>query len=228
MYKLILFAALIALATLLPNAYSQSVSAPITDTFYNPPENGGVRRWRVLTSDLIDVYSAPSRNTPITNTVNNEALLASLGCEEFGGDTWCSVKTIRTNKQGFILVQYLQPATGLDGKALLGINNSSKLARQNAFDAQGTVLCSQERGQEMGECKVGVAHAGGGDAAAVVSFPNGFKRTLYFVNGEFISANTTMSGNGSDTDWQMDSDLHIIRVDDQRYELNNNLIYETN
>ena len=63
------------------------------------------------------------------------------------------------------------------------------------------------------------ARSKGGDATVVVTFANGFKRTLYFAHGMFIRADTTMSGVGYDTDWQVEGNMHIIRVDDQRYEL---------
>lgn len=53
----------------------------------------------------------------------------------------------------------------------------------------------------------------------MVTFPNGFSRTLFFVGGEFASANATMSGSGSDTDQRIEDGLHLVRVDDQRYEL---------
>ena len=39
------------------------------------------------------------------------------------------------------------------------------------------------------------------------------------MQGEFVSANATMSGSGSNTDRRIEGGLHVIRVDDQRYEL---------
>ncbi len=77
----------------------------------------------------------------------------------------------------------------------------------------------------MGECNAEVARGGGRDATVVVTFPNGFARRLYFVHGEFVSASSTMSGSGIDTDWRVENGLHEIRVDDQRYELPEILVF---
>lgn len=65
----------------------------------------------------------------------------------------------------------------------------------------------------------------GRDATVVVTFPNGFSRTLYFAHGAFISANPTISGAGTDTDWRIESPHHVIRVDDQRFELPGSLVF---
>ena len=102
---------------------------------------------------------------------------------------------------------------------------TKRRAQKNDFDAQAQISCSQERGEPIGECTANIARGADGDATVVVSFPNGFKRALYFLHGKFISANATMSGSGSDTDWEKVNGLHIIRVDDQRYELRDDFIF---
>ncbi|MEL7117363.1 MAG: hypothetical protein AAGP08_17560, partial [Pseudomonadota bacterium] len=79
--------------------------------------------------------------------------------------------------------------------------------------------CAQEQGEPLGTCRVGVARGTGGDATVVATFGNGFARKLYFKHGEFLAANTTMSGNGTDTDWRLEDGVHYVRVDDQRFEL---------
>lgn len=229
MINAIFFIFITMVAALHTTANGQTLSNRYTATVdsFNAPSNGGVRRWQVVTDNVMNVHDAPSLDTPIIHSVDDGTILDNLGCEKIRKRIWCGIRTIRTKKQGYTLAEYLQPAVGPDGLVPMGSNSSSQLARKSKFSLRGKILCSQERGEGMGECSVGVALAGGGDAAVVASFPNGFKRTLYFVNGEFISANTTMSGNGSDTDWRKDGDLHIIRVDDQRYKISDNLIFQT-
>jgi len=97
--------------------------------------------------------------------------------------------------------------------------DSASRARQGDFDARGRVRCAQERGQAPGECEAAVARDTDGKASVVVTFPNGFSRTLFFARGEFVSASATMSGSGTDTDQRIEDELHLVRVDDQRYEL---------
>jgi len=107
----------------------------------------------------------------------------------------------------------------------MGLDDSKRRARNRDFDATGEIPCAQEQGQALGKCRVAVARSDGGDATAVVTFPNGFARGHYFVHGEFVAASATMSGVGTDTDWRLESGLHYIRVDDQRYELPDALVF---
>jgi hypothetical protein len=95
---------------------------------------------------------------------------------------------------------------------------AGKRARAGAFDAAAEIRCAQEVGQALGTCRAEVARAGG-CAAVVVTFANGFSRTLYFEGGAFRRGNATMSGVGTDTDWRLSEEIHRIRVDDQRFEI---------
>ncbi len=97
-------------------------------------------------------------------------------------------------------------------------DDSADRARRGEFDATAEVPCAQERGQALGICSARVARSTTG-AAVVVTFPNGFTRSLYFADGQFLRADATMSGTGRDTDWRIEDGHHVIRVDDQRYEL---------
>ncbi|MEM1299644.1 MAG: hypothetical protein AAGH68_10230 [Pseudomonadota bacterium] len=98
-------------------------------------------------------------------------------------------------------------------------NDSKKKAIKKDFAAHGDVSCAQERGEALGLCKASVARGTDGTATVVVRFSNGFARKLYFEERRFISASATMSGVGRDTDWAREGGVHLIRVDDQRYEL---------
>ena len=62
-------------------------------------------------------------------------------------------------------------------------------------------------------------------AAAVVTFPNGFSRMLMFADGEFLRGNATMSGVGTDTEWYLSDGIYFVRVDDQRFELPEALVF---
>lgn len=105
------------------------------------------------------------------------------------------------------------------GSAAADDASASARARSGDFDATAEVPCAQEQGQALGTCKAGVARADPSDVAVVVTFPNGFARTLTFADGRFLRGNATMSGVGTDTDWQLSNGTYFIRVDDQRFEL---------
>ena len=104
------------------------------------------------------------------------------------------------------------------------LQSASTKARKGKFDATTKVECAQELSQAFTTCTAKIARGPANDIAVVVTFSNGFSRTLYFSKGEFKSANATMSGVGNDTDAVREKDLYLIRVDDQRYRISTRII----
>ncbi|MEM7041174.1 MAG: hypothetical protein AAF543_00040 [Pseudomonadota bacterium] len=117
-----------------------------------------------------------------------------------------------------IFIAALPSAAGAD------VSAAAKHAKSGEFEAAGEVRCAQEVGQSLGTCGAKVARASG-SAAVVVTFPNGFSRTLTFSDGKFLRGNATMSGVGTDTDWRLDGGFFNVRVDDQRFELPETLVF---
>ncbi len=182
------------------------------------PEQGGPRRWRA-SGDELRLFDAPADGAQVIGTLADGAVLANLGCERSGGRNWCHVRPFRGGARGYLPAELLQPALGPDGTVPFGVDDSRRRARRGDFDARAQVDCAQEIGEALGVCAAAVARSGGGDATVVVTFPNGFARQLYFTHGAFMRADATMSGAGTDTDWRVDDGAHVIRVDDQRFEL---------
>ena len=110
------------------------------------------------------------------------------------------------------------------GLALADIMLANARARSGDFVARGEARCAQEVGQSLEICDVAVARAIG-SSAVVVTFPNGFARTLSFADRQFLRGNATMSGVGTDTDWILTAGVYSIRVDDQRFELPEALVF---
>ncbi len=219
MFRAVVFLSLICAG--LPQAGAQS--QPAADV---PPAaaEGGPRRWQAAVDTLV-LREERSDAAPEVGAVAEGTLLSNQGCAMVEDRVWCEVRSIRGKLRGYAAAQDLRPARGADGVVPMGVDDSARRAARRDFDARGEILCAQIRGQQMQQCSVGVARGRGGDATVVVSFPNGFKRSLSFVHGEFISANATMSGVGTDVDWQLDGGLHRIRVEDQRYEIDHALIF---
>jgi hypothetical protein len=117
-------------------------------------------------------------------------------------------------------------ATGfLPGVVAADPTAALKLARSGDFDTIFEARCAQDVGQPPAVCRAAVARAG--DAAAVVvTFPNGFARTLTLADGKFLRGNPTMSGVGTDTEWRLMDGTYHIRVDDQRFELPARLVFQ--
>ncbi|MGP6088850.1 hypothetical protein [Antarctobacter jejuensis] len=123
-----------------------------------------------------------------------------------------------------VLPLVLIAATALPGVALSDIKTARERARSGTFDDSGEVRCAQEVGEPLKTCTAKVARADGA-AVAVVSFANGFSRMLMFEDGEFRRGNATMSGVGTDFDWRLSKGIYHVRVDDQRFELPEVLIF---
>ncbi len=182
------------------------------------PAAGGPRRWQVSAPDGLSLRKSGSRDAAVLAAVNEGAILFNHGCAPAADRIWCLVQPLRGRTRGYVPADHLQPARGPDGTVPMGPDDTAERARLGKFDATGSLQCAQIRGQELATCRFGVARSGGGDATVVVTFSNGFKRTLSFSHGQFIRADTTMSGTGFDTDWRRDGPRHIIRVDDQRFD----------
>ncbi|MEO1463491.1 MAG: SH3 domain-containing protein [Pseudomonadota bacterium] len=188
------------------------------------PAAGEPRRWEVIDGEL-SVYVAPSKDAEVINVFPAGAILTNLGCTEDGGQIWCQVRPFRGGARGFAEGGSLRPAKGPDGAIPTGAGSSKQRARKRDFDAVGQIACAQDKGQAMGRCDAAVARGVGGDATVVVTFPTGFARRLFFVHGEFVRASATMSGVGTDIDWRLENAVHHLRVDDQRYELPDTLVF---
>lgn len=91
-------------------------------------------------------------------------------------------------------------------------------------NAPKSVACAQERGAPLGQCSYRIKRDETGNTIVTVVFANGFKRGLFFMEGQFLKASVTMSGVGTDTDWSLEDGMHIIRVDGQHYEVPDTLI----
>ncbi|MEM9059315.1 MAG: SH3 domain-containing protein [Pseudomonadota bacterium] len=215
------------LQTASTNAWAQQSTPENADTqaLYRDPADGGARRWQVESGAALDLRAAPSSDADALAAVPEGTVLNNLGCSMNDGAIWCEVRPFRGGARGFAPAERLAPAVGRGGAVPTGADDSRKRARKREFDVEGNIRCAQERGQSLDICAAAVARGVGGDATVVVTFPNGFKRQLFFVHGEFVAASATMSGVGRDTDWRVEDDTHFLRVDDQQFEISDEFVF---
>ncbi|WP_300031549.1 hypothetical protein [uncultured Roseobacter sp.] len=185
---------------------------------YSAPEDGGPRRL-VVTAGASKLHLKPQAGSETAHDVSQGAVLKNLGCTQELPETWCHVAPLRKGPGGYLPADQLAPARGPDGVVPHGPDTSRTRARKKDFDAADTLPCAQEQGQSFGTCQAAVARSGGGDATVVVTFANGFARQLWFTHGAFMRASATMSGVGTDMDWELREGIYMIRVDDQRFEI---------
>jgi hypothetical protein len=103
--------------------------------------------------------------------------------------------------------------------------SSAQRAGEGDFDATGQIPCAQYSGQPMGQCDFGVAREGGGTATVVVTRPDGMTRALFFIDGEFNSADTSQADGYPEYGATREADLNMIRVGAERYEVPDAVIF---
>ncbi|MEL6647582.1 MAG: hypothetical protein AAFQ05_07735 [Pseudomonadota bacterium] len=180
--------------------------------------DGGYRYFEV-TDNGVQLRDAPSPQARKNRPLEKGKRFVNLGCSHHSDALWCEGRAIDGNERGFLPATSVQPAMAADGTFPKGPDDSRNRAKRKDFDYDSQIKCAQNAGDALGTCRIQLASAGAGDATALVTFPNSFSRELYFTNGAFRRANTTMSGVGTDTEWMLEDEVFFVRVDDQRFEI---------
>ena len=184
------------------------------------PEDGGPRNWEVTgVSRALNLREQPSTNAKIISSYPPNTILDNLGCQRAEGRTWCDVQQLGGGPRGYVAAEYLKPAVSPDGSVTTGPDDSALRAGQGKFDATGKIPCSQSAGEPTMQCPFGVARAGGGYATIVIQKPDGRSRAIFFRMGRPIGADTSQADGYPEFGASKESDLHLIRVGEERYEI---------
>ena len=184
------------------------------------PEDGGPRNWQVTgVSRALNLREQPSVKAKIISSYPPNTILDNLGCQRAEGRTWCDVQQLGGGPRGYVAAEYLKPAVSPDGSVTTGPDDSALRAGQGKFDATGKIPCSQSVGQPTMQCPFGVARAGGGYATIVIQKPDGRTRAIFFRMGRPIGADTSQADGYPEFGASKESDLHLIRVGEERYEI---------
>ena len=184
------------------------------------PEDGGPRNWQVTgVSRALNLREQPSVKAKIISSYPPNTILDNLGCQRAEGRTWCDVQQLGGGPRGYVAAEYLKPAVSPDGSVTTGPDDSALRAGQGKFDATGKIPCSQSVGQPTMQCPFGVARAGGGYATIVIQKLDGRTRAIFFRMGRPIGADTSQADGYPEFGASKESDLHLIRVGEERYEI---------
>lgn len=77
----------------------------------------------------------------------------------------------------------------------------------------------------MTQCDLGVAREGNGTATVVINKPDGAIRTIFFNNGVATGADTSQADGDAEFSATKDSDLNLVRVGGERYEIPDSVIF---
>jgi hypothetical protein len=184
------------------------------------PEDGGPRNWQVSgTSGTLNLREQPSTAAKIIARYAAGTLLDNLGCLRAERRVWCDVQQLGGGPRGYVAADFLIPAVSPDGSVATGPDTSALRAGRGDFDATGQVPCAFHVGQKMTQCDFGVARAGGGYATVVITNPDGPTRAIFFRNGIPIGADTSEADGYGEFRVEKESDLNLIRIGDERYEI---------
>jgi hypothetical protein len=160
-------------------------------------------------ADDLPIHVEPDTGSDVIGGAFSGQVLRNLGCEA----DWCRVETLDGSVNGWGERQNLEAS------------DSVLRAGQGVFDAAGPVPCAVGAGAPMGACAMGVARDGSGSATVVITKPDGVDRILFFTNGAFVSSDTSQAGGSFESASTRESDLSLIRVDDERYEIPDSVIF---
>ena len=181
---------------------------------------GGPRLWEVRgLSTTLNLREAPSMTAPVLTRFPPGARLANMGCQAIDGRLWCEVQAVAGGARGFVVGDFLRPATGPDGAVARGPDDSAERAGRGAFDATGTLACAFGPGAALGACPFGVARGVGGYATVIVTRPDGARRAIFFADGMAVATDRAQSDGPGAFRAVKEGDLNRIFDGEDRYEM---------
>ncbi len=103
-------------------------------------------------------------------------------------------------------------------------NSNANQSNQANFNARGMVPCRIGRGATTSDCNFGVVRRGNGDADVHITKRDGSVRVIYFQNGRAVGYDKGY-GSGPNLRATKESDLYMITIGDEHYEIPEAVIY---
>lgn len=193
---------------------------------YISAEDGGPLNWQLKDNvKELRLYEAPATSSKVVHVYSQDAILDNLGCQRKNGNAWCYVQQLGGGPVGYVEAKQLKPAIAPSGEVIMGPDDTALRAGQGDFDATGKLPCAVQNGQPMTQCDFGVARLGGGYATVVVTKPDNRTRILFFRFGQAIGASTAQADNPGAFSVTKESDLFMIRLGAERYEVPEAVIF---
>jgi hypothetical protein len=127
------------------------------------------------------------------------------------------------NFVSLFLLAHFAATPALFPAAALSEGIDAKVKGTNYHDT-GNIPCAMTKGQPMGTCAFGVTRKGNGTADVTVKKPDGRSRVIFFQKGKAIGADVSQADPGKFSA-SKESDLYIIRIGQERYEIPEAVIY---
>ena len=167
-------------------------------------------------NDRLSAIRIP-RGMKVTVYMDNNMRGSSL---TFDKDVAC-MPSMYNDKVSSIRVESTHSGKNYNKNSNRNYNSQNQGLKVN-FNARGKVPCKLERGAPTSNCDFGVVRRGGGDADVHIKTYNGL-RIIYFQNGRAVGYDRSQ-GSGSFRS-SKESDLYIIQIGNERYEIPEAVIY---
>lgn len=92
------------------------------------------------------------------------------------------------------------------------------------YHATGNIPCAMAASQPTGSCPFGVTREGNGTGSVTVTKPDGSTRTIFFENGNAVSADVSQA-DAAQLNVERRGDLSIIQIGEERYEIPDAVIF---
>lgn len=132
----------------------------------------------------------------------------------------------RGEKASYALTVAIDAAAARAGDSGDAAAAATRRAGDGKFNATGPLACARATGQQMGQCEMGVARAGGGTATVVVTHPDGRKRFIFFEKGKAVGADLSQAdGNMTFRATKNAAGIYLIDAGDERYEIPESVVF---
>lgn len=102
----------------------------------------------------------------------------------------------------------------LAGCAQTGAPGGDVRVAGTAFNATSSVQCSSDGGASFGACPAGIVRRGGGSGTVEITLPGGAVRSILFLDGVPVSANSTARVTADRT-----GDTTLVRLGGEAYRI---------
>jgi len=104
-------------------------------------------------------------------------------------------------------------------------SGSDALVPGTNYNATGIIPCSMGGGQPTTSCRIGVLRHGNGNGTVTVAKPDGRTHIIFFQNGRAVGYDQHPVSPGGAFSAERQSDLSIIRIGPERYEIPDAVIF---
>lgn len=135
--------------------------------------------------DTLNMREGPGTRYRVVLQLAEGTVVRNLGCQGAGRGRWCRVDYGNGTQPGWVSGRYLIEASGTPAQ-----RPGDALVPGTHYHATGPMPCRFSGDANVKSCQFGVVRLGKGDARIDIAFPDGFKRTLFYEGGRWMSPDT--------------------------------------